>query len=389
MSSKPGLYLDACATTPLAQVAQVAMEAAAQNAWANPSSLHGFGLAAAESLERSRHSLASSLGTTADAVHVVSGASESVHLALLGAADCLPPGRLLISAVEHPAVVAAATRLQQQGWQLAKVPVDHTGLVDLEALTQLLAPPTRMVSVIGGQSEVGTIQPLEAIGQLCQQAGVLFHSDAVQLAPHQRLAFDALPLDMLSLSAHKLGGPRGVGALLLRPGLQLSSQIGGGGQERGLRGGTEPVVLAAGFAAALAAVVQAPGPGAPVQQWRDALLQALLQLPGVRLSGPDPALQARLPHHISLLLQRPDGRPLPGRAVVRALWRQGVAASSGSACGGNNPDTAASPVLLAMGFDPATAAAGLRLSLGPWVDAEALANVPMALAKAMELVAGA
>ena len=379
------LYLDACATTPLAQVAQEAMDEARHQAWANPSSLHGFGLAAAESLERSRQSLASNLGTTGEAVRFCSGATESVHLALLGAAACLSPGRLLVSAVEHPAVNAAAAQLQGQGWDVQSIPVGPTGLLDLDALQALLQPPTRLVSVIAAQSEVGTVQPLAQIAQLCRQADVLLHTDAVQLAPHRPVAMDELGLDLVSLSAHKLGGPRGVGALLVRQGISLEPLLGGGGQERGLRAGTEPVVLAAGFAAALALArrQQADGTTARLEQLRDRLLTALLALPGVRLSGPDPRHQPRLPHHISLLLSDARGRPLNGRQLVRALWQQGVAVSSGSACSGASGRAEPSPVLLAMGLDRATAASGLRLSLGDWLEPSQLERVPQALAAAL------
>lgn len=385
MVAEAPLYLDACATTPLAQVAHEAMEAARQLAWANPSSLHGFGLAAAESLERSRHSLASSLGTGAEAIRFCSGATESVHLALLGAAATLPVGRLLISAVEHPAVNAAAAQLQRQGWQVEPIPVSPTGLLDLGVLESLLHPPTRLVSVIAAQSEVGSIQPLPTIAQLCRQAGVVLHTDAVQLAPHRPIAMDELGLDLVSLSAHKLGGPRGVGALLVRPGLRLEPLLGGGGQERGLRAGTEPVVLAAGFAAALAAARrhQLDGTSQRLEASRDHLLRDLLALPGVRLSGPDPTRQPRLPHHISLLLSDGQGRPLDGRKLVRALWNEGVAVSSGSACSGGSGRAEPSPVLLAMGWDRSQAASGLRLSLGSWLEASQLERVPQALERAM------
>lgn len=386
VGSEHPLYLDACATTPLLEPARLAMLRAQQEHWANPSSLHGYGLAAAEALERARQSIARCLGTTSQAVQFCSGGTESVHLGLLGAAAVLPPGRLLISGVEHPAVVAAAERLQRQGWQLQRIPVDATGLVNLEALEHLLEPPTRLVSMIWGQSEVGTIQPLETVGRLCRRAGVLLHSDAVQLAPHAAIDFDASPLDMLSLTAHKLGGPRGIGALLLRPGTGLEPQLGGGAQEHGLRAGTEPVVLAAGFAAALeaSAAARQAGVGQRLQQWRNQLLQDLLRLPGVALSGPDAAEGLRLPHHISLVVHGADGAPLPGRQLVRYLWHEAIAASSGSACNAGRPGPAPSAVLLAMGYSAAQAAAGIRFSLGPWLpDQQVLQRVPQALARAI------
>ena len=379
------LYLDACATTPLLEVAQQAMLETQRLAWGNPSSLHGFGLAAAEALERSRQQLATALGTSPAAVHWCSGATESVHLALLGVAATQRPGRLLISAVEHPAVAAAAAWLAAHGWQLQMLPVDSTGVVDLQRLKPLLSPPTRLVSVIWGQSEIGTVQPIEAIGRLCRAAGVLLHSDAVQLVPHQTVAFDALPLDLLTLTAHKLGGPRGIGALLVRPGLDLQPQLGGGNQEGGLRAGTEPVVLAAGFAAALAARCEAitSGQHERLRQLRDSLLEALLANPQLQLTGPDPRRQQRLPHHISLVVRDRQGQPLPGRKLVRALWQQGLAASSGSACRAAGAPLAPSPVLSALGLPPDLAAAGLRLSLGDWLTASDLERVPAALAAAI------
>ena len=381
----PPLYLDVCATTPLLEVAQQAMADAQRVAWANPSSLHGFGLAAGEVLERSRLQLAACLGTTAASVLFCSGATESVHLALLGAAAALPPGRLLISAVEHPAVAAAARQLEQQGWQLATIPVDPSGRVDLMALQQLLAPPTRLVSVIWAQSEIGTVQPIETIGQLCREAGVLFHTDAVQWAPHGPIRFDQAPIDLLTLTAHKLGGPRGIGALLRRPELPLGAQLGGGPQELGLRAGTEPVPLVAGFAAALQASVKGHQDGQVerIRAQRDRLLETLLRIPQLSLSGADPSPQTRLPHHISLVVRDVAGRPVPGRMLVRALWDRGIAASSGSACRSGGATLGPSPVLQALGHDAAAAAAGLRLSLGSDLSERQLARVPDALVEAI------
>ncbi len=394
MASGWANYLDACATTPPAPEVLEAMAAAHAGAWANPSSLHGFGLAAAEQLERSRQRIGELLGCASHQVLFTSGGSESIHTALLGVATALPAGRLLISAVEHPATLAAAKQLQSRGWQVERVPVDGLGLVDQQLLEQLLVPPTRLVSLIWGQSEVGTVQPLQAIGRKCRAAGVLLHVDAVQVIGHQQLNFNALPVDLLSLAGHKLQGPRGIGALLLRPDLQLSPLIGGGGQEAGRRGGTEPVALVAGLARALELCTDrlvAHGDSDPVGPLRNALLEQLLQLEGVKLSGPDPRdLDApeRLPHHLSLLLAGPDGQPLTGRRLVRSLWQQGYAVGSGSACSsgkaGGPAGLTPSPILLAMGYTSEVAASGLRFSLGPWHRAADLAGVGAALERARQ-----
>jgi cysteine desulfurase len=383
-------YLDASATTPPAAEVLEAMAAAGTLGWANPSSLHGPGIAAADCLERSRQRLARQLGAGDARLILGSGGSEAIHAALLGAAARLEPGRLLISAVEHPATVAAASRLAARGWQVTELPVDDRGVVRLEDLEALLAPPTRLVSLIWGQSEVGALQPIAAVGERCRQAGVLLHVDAVQVVGHMPVVFSALPVDLLSCTAHKLEGPRGVGALLARADVDLEPLIGGGGQEGGLRGGTEPVVLAAGFAVALEramARLAAHGGSDPIAPLRDRLLERLLAGGGVRLSGPDPAdPDGRLPHHLSLLVSDDEGRPLSGRSLVRALWREGYAVSSGSACSsataGGSGAGAASPVLLAMGHDEAEAASGLRLSLGSWTQPDDLAGFPAALQRA-------
>ena len=388
------IYLDACATTPPAAEVLAAMAAANDAAWANPSSTHGFGLAAAERLERSRLTIARVLGAESTEVLLVSGGSEAIHTALLGVAGGLEPGRLLISAVEHPATVAAAEMLRQRGWEVRKLPVDRQGVIDLDSLKRLLEPPTRLMSLIWGQSEVGTIQPVEAIGALCREAGVLLHVDAVQVAGHLPVDFATLPVDLLSCASHKLQGPRGIGALLVRSGLRLTPLIGGGGQEAGRRGGTEAVALAAGFARAIELAddrLRLHGGIDPIGELRDSLLNQLLALPGVRLSGPDPAPPgARLPHHISLLMATPSGRPLSGRRLVQTMWQQRYAVSSGSACssgrGANPYGLAPSPILLAMGYDEHEAATGLRLSLGHWLSAAELEGVPPALERARQRV---
>jgi len=395
----PPVYLDSCATTPPAPEVLETMAAVHGEAWANPSSLHGFGLAAAERLERSRQRIAEILGCNANQVILTSGGTESIHMALLGAAADGPPGRLVISAVEHPATVAAAAQLQLQGWQVERCPVDHLGVVNLEALESLLQPPTRLLSLIWGQSEVGTLQPIERIGSLCRASGVLLHVDAVQVVGHQPVNFNALPIDLLSFASHKLQGPRGVGALLVRSDLQLKPFIGGGGQESGRRGGTEPVALVAGLARALDLChgrLLAHGGRDPIAELRDGLLDRLLALTGVQLTGPDPRnaqTAGRLPHHISLVMATPGGKPISGRRLVQTIWQQGYAVSSGSACSsgrGANPwGLAPSPILQAMGYADPVAASGLRISLGPWLTADDLEGVPGAVERGrLRVIAG-
>jgi len=385
MAAPAGIYLDASATTPPAATVLAEMAELQARAWANPSSLHGYGLAAAEALERSRWRCAAVLGCSPDELVFTSGGTESIHLALLGLGTTLAPGRLLISAVEHPATVAAAAQLARQGWQVRELPVDHLGRLELHALREALEPPTRLVSLIWGQSEVGTLQELETIGELCRRAGVPLHVDAVQVVGHRPVQFAALPVDLLSLAAHKLQGPRGIGALLVRRGLALQPLLAGGGQEGGRRAGTEPVVLAAGLARALELSQEAEPER--VAGLRDGLLETLLGLEGVRLSGPDPRREPgqRLPHHLSVLVADRAGRPLNGRALVRDLWREGYAVSSGSAC--SSTGTTASPVLRAMGFGEAEAASGLRLSLGPWLSLDDLVGVAPALERARQRLA--
>lgn len=395
----PGLYLDACATSPLAPEALEAMEEVWRNAWGNPSSLHGFGVAAAERLERSRMDLALDLGADPEEVVWCSGGSEAIQSALLGSAATLEPGRLLISAVEHPATESAAAVLTSRGWQVERLPVDRQGLLCLEHLEPLLEPPTRLVSLIWGQSEVGSVQPVSTVGHLCRQRGIPLHVDAVQVLGHALIDWGSLPVDLLSGAAHKLQGPRGIGVLLIRRGLTLAPLI-GGVQEMGRRGGTEPVALAAGFAAALRVChtrLAAHAGADPLARLRNGLWQALQGLPGLELLGPEPTEAGRrLPHHLSLLVRTGQGQPIPGRALVRALDRRGLACSSGAACSARQSSplkqetspAGASPVLMAMGYSPEEAGAGLRLSLGPWLEAKDLVTVPDAIAQAIAEVEG-
>ena len=390
-----GLYLDACATAPPRPEVLQHMAAVQRSAWANASSLHPQGLRAAEQLERSRLELAQAFEADVEEVIVTSGATESIHLALLGVARCQPPGRLVISAVEHPAVEAAASRMVERGWQIARWPVDGEGTIRLDQLEVLLAPPTRLVSLIWGQSEVGTLQPVQRVGEACRARGIPLHVDATQVVSQGRPAWSLLPVDLLSASAHKCGGPKGVGLLLRRRALgERHGPIqAGGGQEGGLRGGTQPVALTAGMARAISLLQPwldpqdseaDPGPSriGAVQQRRDRLLQQLLDLaPLQRLGAP----VQRLPHHIALLAADPQGRPLPGRAVVRALAAEGVAISSGSACASGRDG--GSPVLAAMGIAPDWCRSGLRLSLGPWLSESDLDAVAAQVQGALERVA--
>ena len=373
----PYFYLDACATAPLRDSVISCMVRAQQDGWGNPSSLHRIGCDAAESLERARLSISASLGAERSDILFSSGATESAHLALLGLAKTQSPGRLVISAVEHPAVAAAAHQLVACGWTVERWPVDAYGQIQMQHLDRLLQPPTKIVSLIWGQSEVGTLQPIQAVGEACRSKHIPFHTDATQVLSQGCPNWSELQVDLLTASAHKCGGPRGIGLLLIRQEIaeRIQPLFAGGQQENGLRAGTECPVLAQGMAAAFREIAscqahQVEASGSGIARLRDALLALLCQNDAIRLSGHP---RERLPHHLSVLISDRHGQPMSGRALVRALDREGIAASSGSACSsGRDSD---SPVLAAMGVDPAWQRSGLRLSLGNWIDPATLPNI--------------
>ena len=373
----PYFYLDACATAPLRESVISCMVRAQQDGWGNPSSLHRIGCDAAESLERARLSISASLGAERSDILFSSGATESAHLALIGLAKTQSPGRLVISAVEHPAVAAAAHQLVACGWTVERWPVDAYGQIQMQHLDRLLQPPTKIVSLIWGQSEVGTLQPIQAVGEACRSKHIPFHTDATQVLSQGCPNWSELQVDLLTASAHKCGGPRGIGLLLIRQEIaeRIQPLFAGGQQENGLRAGTECPVLAQGMAAAFREIAscqahQVEASGSGIARLRDALLALLCQNDAIRLSGHP---RERLPHHLSVLISDRHGQPMSGRALVRALDREGIAASSGSACSsGRDSD---SPVLAAMGVDPAWQRSGLRLSLGNWIDPATLPNI--------------
>ena len=243
-----------------------------------------------------------------------------------------------------------------------------------------MAEPTRMVSLIAAHSEVGALQPTDVVGQACRARGITFHSDATQLIPQGCPEFNHFQSDLVSLSAHKFQGPRGIGLLIRGSNLPLAPVQGGGGQEFGLRSGTEALPLIAGMAQALSALpayhlsgdTVPPGSGADVRRQRDGLLQELLEIQGLSLLGPN--VTQRSPNHIAVLVGSAEGQPLSARAMVRELARRGVACSSGSACrSGQRQD---SSVLTAMNVPEPWRQSGLRFTLGPWLDDKALKQVP-------------
>ena len=374
---EPYFYLDGCATAPLRESVISCMIRAQQENWGNPSSLHRIGCDAAESLERARLSISNSLRADRSNILFSSGATESAHLALLGVAKSMSPGRLVISAVEHPAVSAAAEQLIACGWTIERWPVDAYGKIQMQHLDRFLQPPTKLVSLIWGQSEVGTLQPIQAVGEACRSKRIPFHTDATQVLSQGCPNWDELPVDLLTASAHKCGGPRGIGLLLIRQEIaeRIQPLFAGGEQENGLRAGTECPVLAQGMAAAFRDIAscqvnQVESSGSGIATVRDALFDLLCQNDAIRLSGHP---TERLPHHISMLVSDRYGQPMSGRALVRALDREGIAASSGSACSsGRDSD---SPILKAMGVDPLWQRSGLRLSLGYWIHPGTLTEI--------------
>ncbi len=354
------IYLDYSASTPTRSEAIAAMQTAMTQEWGNPSSLHHWGSRSATALERSRQQVADLINaSSADSIVFTAGGSEANNLALVGIAQTYAsPQHLIISDVEHSAIAEPARMLAGQGWQVTQLPVDAKGAVSPEQLLAAIQPNTALVSVIYGQSEVGTLQSIAELGAIAQSHGVLFHTDAVQAAGRLPLDVQQLPVDLLSLSSHKIYGPQGAGALYIKPGSPLPSPIiAGGGQERGLRSGTQalPNLVGFGVAAALAAQ-EMPTETVRLIHLRDRLFSLLANVDALEVTGHP---RHRLPHHVSFCLPYAD---ITGKTLVRQMNLAGIGISAGSAC--HSGQLSPSPILKAMGYSDRVAKSGIRLTLG-------------------------
>ncbi|MCB1381125.1 MAG: cysteine desulfurase [Alphaproteobacteria bacterium] len=330
-------YLDHNATSPLRPAARQAM-LAAMDVCGNASSVHAEGRAARHLLDQLRQTIAAALGVLPAMVTFTSGGSEANAMALAG----VPVERLLVSAIEHPSVIEAA---RSSGKTVKIIPVTAVGQVDLEALAGMLPGPTALVSVMLANNETGVIQPVAEVVRLCQRHGAIVHCDAVQALGKIPFNFGVLGVDLLTVNAHKLGGPAGVGALVIRDGLAIRPLVKGGGQESRRRAGTENIPAIAGFAAAVSEKIQ------DINILRDRLEASLEDETVFGCGGP------RLPN--TSCIAAPGAK---AETLLMALDLDGIAVSSGSAC--SSGKVAPSHVLAAMGVEPEVARAAIRVSLG-------------------------
>jgi cysteine desulfurase len=354
------IYLDHAATTPLRPEVLSAMLPYLTDHFGNPSSIHAEGRRARQGLDEARETVGRILGAKPREVVFTSGGSEADNLALKGAAWAASArGRHIVtSSIEHKAALNTCSVLERSGFTVTYLPVDRYGRVDPADVSAAITERTTVVSIMYANNEVGTLQPIAEIGAICRERHVIFHTDAVQAGGTLPLDVDALGVDLLSLGAHKLYGPKGVGALFVRQGTGLMPQIQGGAQERQRRAGTENVAGIVGFARALELAQGDPAArdaeNARLAALRDRLIVELVAMDHVELSGHP---SERLANNASFLVEGVEGGDL-----VAGLDLEGVAASTGSAC--TTGSTEPSHVLLAMGIEPERAHGSLRLTAG-------------------------
>ena len=372
------IYLDHNATTPLDPRVFETMLPFLRGAWGNPSSPYRFGQEARTAVERARGRVAECLGCRPTEVLFTGGGTEADNLALRGVTRALRGrGRHVVtSAIEHPAVLRTCAALEGDGCRVTYAPVGPDGVVDLAAAERALGPETVLLSVMHANNETGVLQPLAELAELARGRGVPFHADAVQTAGKLPGRLATLGPDLLSLSAHKFHGPKGVGALFVRAGTPLDPLLTGGEHERGLRAGTENVAGVVGLAAALVLACEAAASEAErTAALRDRLERELLAaVPGARVHG---AGAPRVPNTTNLAFPGVDGE-----SVVVALDLRGICVSTGSACSTGDPEP--SHVLTAMGASPRDAQSSVRLSLGRETRVEEIDLVVRALVEVVE-----
>ena len=376
------VYADHAATTPVHEAARKAMLHCLEEDYGNPSSLHSVGQRAREILDQARADVAQCLNADPAEIYFTGGGSEADNQALLtGALLGAKKGKkhLITTAFEHHAVLHTMKALEKQGFTVTYLDVHADGVVRLSDVAAAITDDTALVSVMMVNNEIGTIQPIEEIAKLCQDKGVLFHTDAVQAVGHIPVDVKALGVDMLSLAAHKFHGPKGVGALYCRKGIRPEILIQGGAQERGRRGGTENMPGIVGMAAALQeAVSNLNADMVYVTALRERLIEGLSQIPHSRLNG---HRDLRCPGTVNFCFEGIEGESL-------LLWldAKGVAASSGSACTSGSLDP--SHVLLALGLPHEIAHGSLRLSLSADNTEEEVAHILKVVPEVVEYLRG-
>ena len=372
------VYADNAATTQMSRAAIDAMLPYMETIYGNPSSLHSVGQQAAEALQNTRERIAACLNASPREIYFTSGGSEADNQAILSAARLgARKGKkhIISTAFEHHAVLHTLKKLEKEGFEIELLPVGAIGTITAQQVKSALRADTCLVTVMYANNEIGSILPIAEIGEVCREAGVLFHTDAVQAAGHVPIDVQAQHIDMLSLSAHKFHGPKGIGALYARQGVPLTSLIEGGAQERGKRAGTENIPAIMGMAAALEdACAHIDENARKVSALRDRLIAGLSKIPHSALNG-DPV--NRLPGNVSFCFEG-----IEGESLLLLLDAKGICASSGSACTSGSLDP--SHVLLAIGRPHEVAHGSLRLSLCEWNTDE---DVDRILAAVPEVVA--
>ena len=376
------IYMDHSATTPVAPEVLAAMLPYFSDKFGNASSLHGFGREAKEALEESRQKLARLLNADPEEIVFTSGGTESDNIALRGIAyKNRNSGRHIItSQIEHPAILETCRSLEQEGFSVTYLPVNHEGLVDISELERAIRPDTILISIMHANNEVGTIQPLEEIGSLAAERDIYLHTDAVQTVGKIPVDVEAMGADLLSLSAHKLYGPKGVGALYIRRGTKIQSLATGGGHERGLRSGTENVPGIVGLArAADLAREEMAAEGQRLTGLRDRLAALVLQR--VKEAWINGSMEKRLPGSLNFGFSYVEGESL-----LLYLDSKGVAVSTGSACSSHKLEP--SHVLLALGLKPEECHGSLRITMGRSNSQEDVDYVAQCIAEAVERFRG-
>ncbi len=358
------IYLDYAATTPMDPEVEIAMKPYFSEKFGNPSSIYSYGQEAKAAIEGARTQVAKCISAHAEEIVFTSGGTEADNFALKGIAfaNQKKGNHIITSSIEHHAIIETCKFLEKMGFIVTYVPVDQTGLVDPSDIKKAITDKTILISIMHGNNEMGAIQPISEIGKIAREAEVYFHSDVVQTFGHIPVNVDGLGLDLLSISAHKLYGPKGVGALYIRKGTRITPFIHGGAQEKSRRAGTEnvPGIIGLGKAVDLAQVEMAQESKRQAGL-RDRLIDGLLKrIENTRLNG---HATRRLPNNVNVTIDF-----IEGESICLNLDLEGICASTGSACSSSNLEP--SHVLLAMGIPAAQAHSSLRFTLGKWTTEE-------------------